>query len=172
VARLFIAVWPPEHVVAELRALPRKDQRGVRFVPPENWHITLRFLGAARPEEVVAALERLALPAGRAQCGPGVDVIAERALVVPVHGVEELAAAVTRATREMGEPPRKRFVGHLTVARVKPHARMPPALGAFVRVDFDVDEVALVESRLHPQGARYETIASWPVGRAATSPDR
>ena len=47
--RLFVAVWPPEEVVAELTALPRKDGRGVRFVAPENWHVTLRFLGQAIP---------------------------------------------------------------------------------------------------------------------------
>ena len=44
--RLFVALWPAEDAIAELRALPRKDQLGVRFVPPENWHVTLRFLGA------------------------------------------------------------------------------------------------------------------------------
>jgi 2'-5' RNA ligase len=41
---------------------------------------------------------------------------------------------------------------------------MPPALGAFVSADFDVDEIALVQSRLEPQGARYETVHTWPVG--------
>jgi 2'-5' RNA ligase len=44
-ARLFIAVWPPDDVAAELSSIHRKDQRGVRFVEPETWHITLRFLG-------------------------------------------------------------------------------------------------------------------------------
>ena len=53
-ARLFIAVWPPEDVVSELTSLQRKDQRGVRFVPPDNWHITLRFLGDADPDQVIA----------------------------------------------------------------------------------------------------------------------
>ena len=64
-ARLFVAVWPPEAVAAELTALHRKDQRGVRFVRPENWHITLRFLGDADPDEVIDALDgtTLGLPA-------------------------------------------------------------------------------------------------------------
>ena len=58
-ARLFIAVWPPEEVVEHLRSLRRKDQRGVRFIPPENWHVTLRFLGEADEREVAAALDEL-----------------------------------------------------------------------------------------------------------------
>ena len=73
--------------------------------------------------------------------------------------------AVTKATRQIGEPPPKRFVGHLTLARLKRHAHAPRALGALVGADFDVDEIALVQSRLHPDGARYETLRTWPAGR-------
>jgi 2'-5' RNA ligase len=164
VARLFVAVWPPEDVVAELSSLHRKDQRGVRFVPPDKWHITLRFLGDADPERVTDALDGATFGRARARLGPGVDVISQRALVVPVHGLDALAATVTRHTAHLGDPPRKRVLGHLTLARVKSHAPMPRALGALISAEFDVDEVALVQSRLDPHGARYETLRSWPVG--------
>ena len=165
IARLFVAVWPPPAVVEELTALHRKDERGVRFVAPEQWHVTLRFLGQADPDEVADALDRTTLPGAHAHLGPAVDVLAERALVVPVDGVDTLAAAVTKATRQIGEPPPKRFVGHLTLARLKRHANAPRALGALVSANFDVDEIALVQSRLHPDGARYETLRTWPAGR-------
>ncbi len=163
-ARLFIAVWPPEEVAAELAALHRKDQRGVRFVRPENWHITLRFLGEADPDEVIDTLNGTTLAPARARLGPAVDVIAERALVVPVDGLDALAGRVSERTGRIGQPQRKRFIGHLTLARLKPHVPMPRALGALVSAEFDVDEIALVQSRLDPQGARYETIETWPVG--------
>ena len=162
-ARLFVAVWPPDDVLEPLRALGRKDRRGVRFVRPENWHITLRFLGEAGPAMVAAALDRAPLPAARARLGPAVDVLAERALVVPVAGLDELAAAVVGATSDLGERPRKRFTGHLTLARLHRRATMPEALGTLVAGDFDVTEVALVQSRLHPDGARYETLGNWPT---------
>src|SRR4051794_16534774 len=97
-ARLFVAVWPPEDVVERLMTLPRKDQRGVRFVQPDNWHITLRFLGDADPREVIGALDGIKLAACRAMLGPAVDVIDERALVVPVTGLDDLAANVARQT--------------------------------------------------------------------------
>ena len=161
--RLFVALWPSEDAIEELRALPRKDQQGVRFVPPENWHITLRFLGEAHVHEVAAALDTVRLEAAMARLGPGVDVMNERALVVPVTGVEQLAAAAVSATRDLGEPPRKRFVGHLTIARVKPHVPMPRALGAMVHAEWPVQEIALVQSRLEPAGATYSTVATWPV---------
>jgi RNA 2',3'-cyclic 3'-phosphodiesterase len=163
-ARLFIAVWPPEEVAAELTALHRKDQQGVRFVRPENWHITLRFLGNAEPNAVIDALQGVALTPTVARLGPAVDVLNERALIVPVSGLDALADAVNERTRLIGEPPRKRFIGHLTLARVKPHVPMPRTIGALVSAEFDVDEIALVQSRLHPQGSRYETIERWPVG--------
>ena len=163
-ARLFLAVWPPEEVVADLMALPRKDQRGVRFVPPGNWHVTLRFLGEADPADVCAALEHVALPRATVRIGPGVDVMADRAVVVPVHGLDEIARLVNEHTAAIGEPPRKRFVGHLTVARVKPHVAMPRAVGMAVSGTFEPDEIALVRSRLDPDGARYDTVESWPLG--------
>jgi 2'-5' RNA ligase len=164
-ARLFVAVWIPEEVVGELTALRRKDQHGVRFVRPENWHVTLRFLGEADPHEVVAALNGIALPPARAVLGPAVDVLDERVLVVPVAGLDDLAAVVKQRTRGIGaEKPRKRFVGHLTLARVKPRVPMPSTLGALFHNAFDVEEIALVHSRLAAGGPKYETLETWPVG--------
>ncbi len=165
-ARLFVAVWPPDEVVEHLRSLRRKDQRGIRFVPPENWHMTLRFLGEADEREVVAALDEFDRgdpPPPVARLGPAVDVMGGRALVIPVAGLDELARSVERATKHLGEPPRKRFVGHLTLARCARGARMPEVLGAPFADEFTVAEIALVQSRLEPTGARYETVASWPA---------
>jgi RNA 2',3'-cyclic 3'-phosphodiesterase len=162
--RLFVAVWPPDDVVADLTALHRKDQRGIRFVPPENWHVTLRFLGAADPDQVIDVLDGVTFSSARARLGPAVDVLAERALVIPVDGLDALAGQVTECTKHIGEPPRKRFIGHLTLARVKSHVPMPRVLGAPARADFDIEEIALVQSRLDPHGSRYETIETWPVG--------
>jgi 2'-5' RNA ligase len=163
-ARLFIAVWPTDDVAAELTSLHRKDQRGVRFVRPENWHITLRFLGDSNPDDVTDALDGTSLAAARARLGPAVDLLDERALVVPVQGLDSLARTVNARTAHIGEPPRKRFIGHLTIARVKPRVPMPRTIGALVSAAFDVDEIALVRSRLDPDGARYETIQTWPTG--------
>ena len=162
-ARLFIAVWPPEEVVSELTGLHRKDQRGVRFVPPENWHITLRFIGDADPDRVVDALDGCSHPCVHTRLGPAVDMLAERALVIPAAGLDDLADHVSSLTSQIGKPTRQRFFGHLTLARVKPNVAMPRALGTLVSAEFDVDEIALVQSRLHPEGARYETIETWPL---------
>lgn len=162
--RLFIAVWLPEEVAERLTEVHRKDQTGVRFVAPEKWHITLRFLGEARPDDVIDALDGIDIGAPLALLGPAVDVLGERQLVVPVSGLDDLAAEVARRTRGLGtEPQRKRFVGHVTLARVQSRVPMPRALGTMFADEFEVDEIALVQSRLDPAGARYETIAVWPT---------
>jgi 2'-5' RNA ligase len=44
---------------------------------------------------------------------------------------------------------------------------MPRALGTMIAAEFEVDEVALVASRLHQDGARYETIETWALPSAA-----
>lgn len=162
--RLFLAVWPPEDLVSEMMSLRRKDQRGVRFIPPDRWHVTMRFFGEAVVDDVEEAVDAVDLPPAVAGFGPAVDVLGERALVVPVTGVDELAEVVTKATRGVGDPPPRRpFSGHMTIARVKRGAPMPPALGSMVDGTFEVDELALVRSRLEPDGARYDTITTWPL---------
>ena len=142
--------------------LPRKDQRGVRFVPPRNWHVTLRFLGDVGVNEVVNALDSITIPSATATLAPGVDVLSGRALVLDVRGLDELAAAVTEGTAAIGDPPPTRpYRAHLTLARLKGPSILPPAMGASVGGSFDVDSVALVRSRLEREGARYETLEEW-----------
>ena len=61
--RLFVALEPPEPVRRRLAALADELRRGagraadeIRWVAPENVHLTLQFLGAV-PEERVAGVE-------------------------------------------------------------------------------------------------------------------
>ncbi|NND76062.1 MAG: RNA 2',3'-cyclic phosphodiesterase [Ilumatobacter sp.] len=163
-ARLFLAVWPPEHVVEVLRALPRKDQRGVRFLAPEMWHATLRFLGNAEIGDVLAAMDDADLPAARARVGPAIDMLGRHSVIAPVGGLDQLAARVVEATADVGDlPPRRGYTGHITIARVKRGATVRNVVGLRCDAEFDVDTVALVESRLRPQGSEYTTVASWPT---------
>lgn len=163
-ARLFLAVWAPDDVVEMLCELPRKDQRGVRFVPPENWHATLRFLGDAHPEDVVDAMNRAVLPASTGRVGPAIDMLGTHSVMAPVAGLDALAAAVVDATDGIGSlDPRPTYTGHITVARVKRGTIVRKVVGMLCSADFPVSEVALVESRLHPTGSVYTTLGTWPV---------
>lgn len=178
--RLFVAVWPDADARAALRLLHRKDQPGVRFVPEENWHVTLRFLGRADPREVAAALDDVRVAPTRVQLGPLVELLSDHSVIVRAEGLDDWAAAVNRATREVGDtPPRRRFVGHVTVARLSQRARrqrtaLPGVVGAPFAASFTADEFTLVRSHLDPGGARYEVLDSWPaaIGGEPRSGDR
>lgn len=163
-SRLFVCLWPPEEVVSVLGELHRKDQVGARFVHPENWHVTLRFLGDADPNQVAAALDTARFEPAPVTLGPAVDIGNGGVLFVPATGADDFAAEVTRVTRGLGdEPVRPRFLGHVTIARLKKRANMPRALGELISAEWNPSEVALVESSLRPEGVRYDTLATWSV---------
>lgn len=159
--RLFVAAVPDGPTGEMLRGIPHPDERGVRWVPSEHWHVTLRFLGTCSVDDVMTRLDGAALPRCHVRLGPAVEWLGPQ-LVVPVAGVDELAAAVHEATDGIGEPPRPRFRGHLTIARTRRNANST-VLGHPVAGSFAVTEVALVRSELTAAGARYTTLATYPT---------
>jgi 2'-5' RNA ligase len=161
---LFVAIWPPEELLDRLADLERPRDPGVRWVPQENLHITMRFLGDADVDEVGERLDDALLPMGTAALGPALDLRAERSIVLPVTGVDDLAEVVERAVRGVGTAnERRRFVGHLTLARLAKQARPGRSLGRLFDASFEVDEVALVASTLTDRGSIYETVDTWPT---------
>jgi 2'-5' RNA ligase len=162
--RLFVAIWPPHDVLDALADVERPRDQGVKWVPQENLHVTLRFLGDADVDDVIARLDDVNLPAATAVVGPAFDLLGERSLVSPVAGVDDLAAVVRQALRGLGtERERPRFQGHITVARLARRARPHRSAGRRFHASFDVTEVALVASTLRDTGAVYETVATWPT---------
>jgi 2'-5' RNA ligase len=156
VARLFVAVWPPAEVVEMLAALPRYPLAGARWTTERQWHVTLRFLGAVDQRVATAAIDRVAAGRCTAVLGPGPQRLGPSVLMVPVAGLDDLAAAVETAMAGVAPPSRFPYRGHLTLARA---GKGPlPRLDAPVVARWTVESVALVESQLHPAGARYATV--------------
>jgi 2'-5' RNA ligase len=134
-------------------------------VPPEQWHVTLRFLGRVDPAEVLVALSSAALPRAEAQLGPRVARLGPGALVLPVSGLGGLAAAVRAATARIGDPPdRREFTGHLTLARLRRgsaggRAGVGEVVGVPFSARFPVVEVEVVSSVTAATGAVHEVLA-------------
>ncbi|HEX7165788.1 MAG TPA: RNA 2',3'-cyclic phosphodiesterase [Acidimicrobiales bacterium] len=185
--RLFVAVWPTDEVVravvavaSELRA--RADAEGsgagVRWTRPDQWHVTMRFLGSVHDDEVDSLRASLAAVAARSAGGAVIEAVLEDAtsafcrsvLVVPVAGLGELAAAVVAATAGFGEAPEERpFSGHLTLARARPRDRrgrgVRACTGAPVpAMRWTVGELTLVRSVTSAAGATHEIVGRWPLG--------
>lgn len=161
-SRLFVAVWPPHEVLDAVEALHRPVDAGGRWTRRDQWHVTLRFLGPADPDEVAAALTAIRHDPVEAVVGPEVGLLGEGVVQLPVAGLDSLAESVVSLTAGQGRPPEDRpFFGHLTLARM---AGEPPAgvLGQALSASFPVDSLALVTSELGGNAARYTTVATFP----------
>lgn len=88
VQRLFIALTLPGAVREVIAALPQKLS-GVAWSPPEQWHLTLRFLGDVRTSQLDPLVERL-------------TTVSVEPFVLPVEGV---------GTFPPNRPPRVVWVG-------------------------------------------------------------
>ena len=160
--RLFVAVWPPADVLDAVAALPRPDHAAVRWTNRNQWHITLRFLGEV-DEPPDGLLEPLAaMTAPHVTIGPATQRLSGRVLMIPVHGLDEVAAAVAAADD-------RPFRGHLTLARARQRGGKIPAslAGAPIEGSWTASRVALVRSHLGGGPARYEDIASVGLAEGA-----
>lgn len=156
--RLFLAVLPPSEVVEVLAGMPRPEAPGLRWTRPHQWHVTLRFLGHADPEDVVAAMASFSWTSAVAELGPVSATLGRHVVMVPVSGLDDLASVVTAATARVGMPPEGRpFVGHLTLARSKGPVPAGSA-GTPISASFPVGEVCLVRSRALTDGVEYEVL--------------
>jgi 2'-5' RNA ligase len=170
--RLFVAVWPPADVVDVLADLPRPEVSGVRWTTPGQWHVTLRFFGqvaAVDLGEVTGTFGRIdagSVGAVTAEMGPVTACFGRGILQVPVEGLDELARATVEATAGVGQPPDGRpFHGHLTLARARGRGGDLRRLrGTSLAARWNVAELTLVASTPHPEGSRYEVVASLPLG--------
>lgn len=167
--RLFVGLDFPWEVRERL-ALLCGGVPGARWTPPENFHLTLRFIGEVPPsraEEIDAAL--LALR------GRGFDLVLkgvgtfakgeqENTLWVGVErtpALEALQAKVETALQRAGCPPeRRRFFPHVTLARLRDPAQ--GKLAAFVQshnlfrsAPIPIRHFALFSSRLGKEAAVY-----------------
>jgi 2'-5' RNA ligase len=173
--RLFVAVWPAEEVLERVAALPRPEVSGLRWTTPDQWHVTLRFFGEADLDEVAAVFGRIDVESSGetvAEMGPATGRFAQRVLHVPVGGLERLARATVRATKGVGKAPeRRRFSGHLTLARARGTGvvDLRPFAGQPLAGRWPVEELTLVCSRLgagQGRAASYEVVERLALGRA------
>lgn len=187
--RLFIAVTLPEEVKAAIeqaqaelrRALP---EPAFRWTKREQFHLTLKFLGDVEQSSVGALVGAMQ---GACRPFPALTLRAERLgffpsgsrprvlwtgihdpldrLPVVQQAIETAVAPFTQEERE------DRFIGHITLARMKDIHR--PDADALKQVagslqdrafgEWTAREVELIQSTLSPAGARYTTIACAPL---------
>ncbi len=179
--RLFVALDLPAPLRQRL-SMMSGGLPGARWVPAENYHVTLRFIGETpswQAEEIDLALAALRAPgfpltlAGLGTFEKGGRSAALWAGVERTPALEHLRAKVETALQRIGlEPERRRFAPHVTLARVEnvPEAKLVAHLQAFslFRAEpVEVEHFTLFSSRLGKDRAVYEAEAEYELAPPA-----
>jgi len=174
--RLFTALEIPRHVGQSL-AMMRGGLPGARWIDPENYHLTLRFIG-----DIDDALARdIAGLLGRVQRVPfelrldglasfgGRKPRAVVAAVAPVAPLIELQAEHERLLQRLGlEPEGRKYTPHVTLARLRDSSSREVADYLSVRAhyrssSFAISRFVLLSSRSSVGGGPYVVEEAYPL---------
>jgi 2'-5' RNA ligase len=190
VLRAFIAVEISPAIISRItEAIDqlRPQVRGIRWVAPANFHLTLKFLGNIDESQIETIGQALTDALHPFPCctinakGVGVfpSVKRPRVLWVGLLGSQliSLAAKVESALASLGfAAEEKTFTPHLTIGRWRQAARsdrsLEQALGQWSDFAFGqspVDEVILFQSVLKPAGAIYTRLKVFALEREQIS---
>jgi RNA 2',3'-cyclic 3'-phosphodiesterase len=175
--RLFTGLEIP-HEVAFALSLKRGGLPGARWIDPENYHITLRFIGDvdySTANEVTDALDRLAnseaftIKLGHLGSFGGDKPRALYAGVENNAALQRLQSAQERVLQKLGlEPEGRKFVPHVSLARLRGAsaadlARFMAFSGRFEPIEFPVGRFVLFSSRDSVGGGPYLVEQTYPL---------
>jgi RNA 2',3'-cyclic 3'-phosphodiesterase len=173
--RLFTALEIPADVGQSL-ALLRGGLPGARWIDPENYHLTLRFIGDVDDvlaRDVAYLLGGIRRPAFRVQLD-GLDSFGgnkPRAVVAAVPAVTqlvELQADHERIMQRIGLQPERKYKPHVTLARLRDTSSRQVAdflssRQPFRSSSFPVSRFVLYSSRSSVGGGPYVIEAEYPL---------
>ena len=178
--RLFLAIDLPDPLTAKLESI-QSVLSGGRRVPPENFHLTVLFLGDDISMETARQLdmELRARPLPRADIVvSGIGHFGHDTPRIIWAGVAKSQALVTihdkcrSAARRAGcETSKRRFVPHVTLARYTPSdltgrvdlSSMLVRHGGMSCPVFTAEELWLYRSHIGRSGASHEPLASYDL---------
>lgn len=175
--RLFTGLEIPADVGFAL-SLKRGGLHGARWIDPENYHLTLRFIGDVEnsaADEIADGLDRFSQSLGFGVKLDRLDVFGgdkPRALFAGVESnpsLQRLQAAQERLLQRLGLAPEgRKYVPHVTLARLRgvsaPEiARFMAASGGFTPLQFDAGRFVLFSSRDSVGGGPYVVEATYPL---------
>src|SRR5579859_852620 len=174
--RLFVGLELPLSLKVRLAPL-MVGLPGAKWVPPENLHLTLRFVGeaserdAAQLDEALFGIERPPFELQVSGCGIFAQRRGPEAVWIGVASTPplvDLQAAIERAVVRAGfAPEEKRFRPHITLARLKdtPQQRLQSFVAGhnLFKDNVMVEEFTLFSSKLGSGDPVYLAEASYPL---------
>ena len=181
--RAFIAVRIPDSVRVQIGGVQqqlKRELRDVSWTRPDAMHLTLQFLGnveSARLLELETALRGASRSVSPFDLAVGrTGSFGDRVIWVGVELGEKSLQNLAESVRQTAQPFAEReeardFNGHVTLGRLRrPNRRIENALRQVLAPSFPkwtVREFELIRSELSPQGSRYTTLATIPLGGPA-----
>jgi RNA 2',3'-cyclic 3'-phosphodiesterase len=175
--RLFTALELPETIVSQL-ALMRGGVVGARWLEPEDYHVTLRFIGdidARAAREIAETLGDVRRPKAQVRF-EGLSWFGgdkPRSLIAKVKAepaLMDLQAEHERRLRRIGvEPETRKYTPHVTLARLRGVAQAAIAdylatRGALLAESFTAERFVLYSAREGSGGGPYVVEAAYPLG--------
>ena len=175
--RLFTGLEIPADIGLALSRY-RGGLPGARWAEPENYHVTLRFIGDIDERTARDVFSLLAEGRSRGAIAVSLDRLGTfggdrpRALIArvePTPGLQDLQAEQERLMRRIGLPPEKRkFTPHVTLARLRDASPIDVAgyiatRGHFPRLTFTADQFVLYSARESVGGGPYVVEAAYPL---------
>lgn len=181
--RLFSGIEVPADIAQRLCTL-RGGLEQARWIDPENYHVTLRFIGdvdgvtAERFDDALSKIKSLPFELTLEGLGVfgGKKPRAVWAGVQSNTALDALFRANDLAAQNAGLAPESRnFHPHVTLARLRgaksgPVARYLENNGAFASSPFTVSRFVLFSARESRGGGPYIVERSYPLGQVAQSP--
>ena len=175
--RLFVGLALPEQLRAELAGLIGGIP-GAKWVPPANYHLTLRFIGeieswqAQEADHALAAIRARSFEISVRGLGTFEKAGRIQALWAGVErsdALSHLQNKIETALQRIGIPPeRKRFAPHITLARTDKAS--PDKLMAFVQMHnlfrappIPVEHFTLFSSQLGKENSVYTPEAEYEL---------
>jgi 2'-5' RNA ligase len=173
--RLFTGIEIPMHI-GEALSMLRGGLPGARWITPDNYHLTLRFIGDV--DEVTA--QEVALALGRVRRAPfelhmeGLASFGGRrpravvANVAPAQALLDVQAEQERLMQRIGlEPEGRKYTPHVTLARLRDSSSLDvadylSARGYFRTAAFAVSRFVLFSARDSVGGGPYVVEAAYP----------
>jgi len=176
--RLFIAIKidPDQHFIDVYQAL-RNDlaHEKIKWVPEENLHLTLRFLGEMNENNIDRIIKAIAVVTSVRQFdfnvqNTGIFGSSYRPKVIwfgtnPKEYLQKLAGSINQSLSRIGYTnDRQNFVPHLTAGRIKELSDKTLFQNIISKYKMQflqkikVSEIILFESVLLKQGATYRTV--------------
>ena len=185
--RAFLAIELPASIKREIQLFQNKLQengQGISWVKVSNLHITLKFLGDIdwnQQQAITTILPEVCrnlLPFSISVAKTGFFPNIKRPRVLWVgcsnskNKLVQVFTAIDSSLADIGFEPEKRlFSPHLTIGRIKQLESTALLVSQmqknsdFSAGRFQVSEIKLIKSQLHPSGAIYTPLAEFQLGK-------